>query len=207
MPKQVRVLRQMARVLSLDPVIFTESWFRSFEERCIGYYPSLEDNLFTICRSQGVITEHALVRKAAQKKYDYTLHQMRPESEIINVLEQLMQRKYKIGLISNCSSEIPFVWNQTELAPYFDQTIFSCIEGIKKPDMQIFLTMASRLGFKPDQCLYVGDGDDDELTGASKAGMNTMLVNKSDTSDSSYDDNTIDYQIGSVMQLMEILKE
>ena len=48
--------------------------------------------------------------------------------------------------------------------------------GPKKPDPRIYEVAVTELGTKPSTCLYVSDGDEGELQGAIKAGMDAVRV-------------------------------
>ena len=95
---------------------------------------------------------------------------------------KLKAEGYKTGLITDCSAEVPAIWQDTPLAPLFDVTVFSCMVGMLKPDPHIYLLAAERLTVKPEECLYIGDGDSGELAGAALAGMRPVLID--DTSKS-----------------------
>ena len=43
--------------------------------------------------------------------------------------------------------------------------------GAAKPEPEIYLEATSRLGVSPAEALFVGDGGDDELPGAERAGL------------------------------------
>jgi putative hydrolase of the HAD superfamily len=58
----------------------------------------------------------------------------------------------------------------------FDIAVFSCTEGVKKPDLQIYKLAAEKLGVRPEDCLYIGDGSSNELTGAAAVGMHPVLI-------------------------------
>jgi len=49
--------------------------------------------------------------------------------------------------------------------------MFSCAEHVAKPDPEIYLRALGRLGAKPAEAVYIGDGADDELVGAERAGL------------------------------------
>ena len=83
---------------------------------------------------------------------------------------------YKIGLITNCSSEAPLLWKNTEFFHLFDATIFSASAGLKKLDAQIYNLACEQLGVEPSECLYIGDGDSNELSGASQLGMDAVMI-------------------------------
>jgi putative hydrolase of the HAD superfamily len=49
--------------------------------------------------------------------------------------------------------------------------VFSFAVGVVKPDPRIYLNAIEQLGVKPEDALYIGDGGDDELAGAQRAGL------------------------------------
>lgn len=65
-------------------------------------------------------------------------------------------------------------------APLFDAAVFSCRVGVKKPERRICEIACERLQVKPEECLYVGDGGSEELTGAAAMGMTSILIKAQD---------------------------
>jgi putative hydrolase of the HAD superfamily len=74
-------------------------------------------------------------------------------------------------MISVCTEEVPQVWEETPLGRTFDATVFSCDVGVSKPDPRIYEIACERLDVDAGDCLFVGDGANDELPGAERAGM------------------------------------
>jgi len=62
------------------------------------------------------------------------------------------------------------------LASRIAATGFSCLLGVRKPHPGIYLHVTRRLGVAPEQCLYVGDGDSRELSGAAALGMTALRI-------------------------------
>ena len=60
--------------------------------------------------------------------------------------------------------------------PFFETAIFSCAVGLKKPDPRIYQMATEQLKVKPEDCLYIGDGSSQELTGALKIGMHPVWL-------------------------------
>lgn len=104
--------------------------------------------------------------------------------EILNTLEMLKERNFKIGLISNADVIDCKYWSQSQLSSYFDDAVFSCNVGFLKPDKRIYELAMKKLEVFPNECLFVGDGGSNELYGARLTGMKTVfteaLENKSD---------------------------
>ncbi len=94
----------------------------------------------------------------------------------VEVLDELRRRGYKLGLISVCSEEVPVAWRETPLAERFDATTFSAECGLMKPEPDIYLQTTEALAVEPADCLYVGDGANDELPGAERVGMRAIQL-------------------------------
>ena len=79
-------------------------------------------------------------------------------------------------------------------APLVDVAVFSCLEGVQKPAPRIYQLAVERLAVRPENCLYIGDGDSQELTGASQVGMYPVLIRNPD--EDSTDVHRVDYEAG-----------
>ena len=103
-----------------------------------------------------------------------TVTQVQPE--ILETLEELRRRGHRLCLVSNADSIDALPWTATPLAPLFDEAIFSCDVHVQKPDSAIYLLAARRMGARPEDCVFVGDGGSNELAGAKAVGMRTVQV-------------------------------
>jgi len=65
---------------------------------------------------------------------------------------------------------------ESPLASLFDVALFSCYEGVAKPEPAFYRLTAQCLGVDPTRCLYAGDGARDEHVGAREIGMSPVLV-------------------------------
>jgi len=81
------------------------------------------------------------------------------------------------------TSEVPALWKSTPLAARFDTVAFSCVLGVAKPDPAIYLAACAGLGVQPGDCVYVGDGADDELAAAAALGMSVVRTTEFRTAD------------------------
>jgi putative hydrolase of the HAD superfamily len=105
-----------------------------------------------------------------------TRRALEPRPDAVPTLAHLKKEAYKIGLLSNCSVEIPILWPETAFTDLIDSTIFSSRERLKKPDPRIYHLACERLGVKPEQCVYIADGENYELTAAAKVGLHSVLI-------------------------------
>ena len=99
-----------------------------------------------------------------------------PLPEILDTLRTLRQRGHRLCLVSNADAIDVFHWRDSPLRPLFDEVIFSYEVGAVKPHAEIYLLAAERLGVRPEDCVFIGDGGQDELAGAKRTGMRTVLA-------------------------------
>lgn len=113
---------------------------------------------------------------AAQTRVAFIRSALVPRPDAIATLTRLKARGHKLGLIADCSSEVPALWNETHFAAVFDVAIFSCAVRMRKPDSRIYVRTCDALAVNPQQCLYVGDGGSHELSGALRVGLTPVLI-------------------------------
>jgi putative hydrolase of the HAD superfamily len=99
-----------------------------------------------------------------------------PRRDALPTLEELRRRGHLLGMISVCTEDVPQVWDETPLGREFDAAVFSCEVGVSKPDRRIYEIACQRLGVEAEDCLFVGDGANDELPGAERAGMTALQL-------------------------------
>ncbi|MBN1161284.1 MAG: GNAT family N-acetyltransferase [Dehalococcoidales bacterium] len=170
------VMETMISILKAPHDEFLKLWFGTAERRAIGVFRTLEENLRYICRELNISVTEKQMAEASRIRHDYVAKSLTPREGTIEVLAYLKSGGYKVGLVSNCSTEPPAIWPDTPFATIFDVTVFSSAAGVQKPDPRIYRMATDALGVKPEDCLYVGDGDSNELTGAAGVGMHPVLI-------------------------------
>lgn len=164
---------QMAAEAGVELAGFQKIWRGKEKERTVGKF-SLEETLALILKENGVYSEDKVKQMAAKRVATAMNCFENLHSEIIPMLEDLKRKNIKIGLISNCFSEEANVIRQSPLAPYFDVMCLSYELGMRKPEPGIYAECVKRLGVKPQECLYVGDGGSSELEAARDFGMTAV---------------------------------
>lgn len=111
-------------------------------------------------------------------RVDLTRGALVADGQTIEALDELRRRRVRVGLVSNCTEDVAIAWPETELAPRFDVAVFSATAGVLKPDRRIYERAYTGLGVEPSECLFVGDGANDELPGARRVGMTPVLIHE-----------------------------
>jgi putative hydrolase of the HAD superfamily len=169
-------LATSAAVLEADPEAFGLAWAATSIERQTGRAGGVEENLRTVAARAGAwptdaqIAEALEVRSALYRKWFVP----RPGAE--EILRELRERTMPTALISMCAPDTPALWRASPLGGLIDVEVFSCEVGLRKPEPEIYLGAAERLGVDPTSCLYVGDGAYAELSGAASVGMHAVLI-------------------------------
>lgn len=102
----------------------------------------------------------------------------------IEVIKELFNRGYRLGIISNTlsSEQTPDFLKEMELTRYFEAIVLSCNFGKKKPDPSIFTEATTQLGVNPFNCAYVGDKYDRDIIGSSNANFPiSVLIEHTDS--------------------------
>ena len=100
----------------------------------------------------------------------------RPDVE--STIIELSRRGYLLGILANTitETEIPDWLEADGLTGYFKTVILSSKLGIRKPNPEIYLEAARRIGSEPAKCVYVGDNPVRDVEGGQAAGYGMMIV-------------------------------
>ena len=94
------------------------------------------------------------------------------------LLRKLKEQGYIVGVITNGPSMLQnHKMDTSGLRDYCDIVVVSGDVGVHKPDPQLFIYTAEKLGLKPEECVYVGDHPVNDIQGALNAGMKAIRMN------------------------------
>ena len=86
-----------------------------------------------------------------------------------------LRSSYKTAVLSNTSeATLRKLFSGDTVERYFDELVLSYEEGIAKPNPEIFLMTAKRLGVRPEECVFIDDSEDNILA-AKSIGMKVIL--------------------------------
>ena len=168
--------REEARLLGVEPERFIAAWIELSDRAQRGELPDFAARLRHAARACGVNpADVTLKRVALLEERMTTMTSLHPD--VLPTLEALRRdRRLRLGLVSNASSTAELLVQRLDLARHFDHLEFSFRVGVLKPDPGIYLFACRALGVRPDECLFVGDGNGFELDGARALGMEALRI-------------------------------
>lgn len=91
---------------------------------------------------------------------------------LFEMLDDLKDRGMRLGMITNGYGR--FQMNNIKglrIEHYFDVILISEVEGLRKPDPEIFSRALNRLGIEPHESIFVGDHPINDVDASLNAGM------------------------------------
>lgn len=168
---------EMAKAVKVDYERFREWWMvHAWSGRITGYFRTVEETVAWICNELGHSPDRVQLARSAEIRWAFMARSISPRPDAVSALAAIAEHGMKLGLISDCSWEVPGIWTSTPFARFIEAPVFSCAVGLKKPDPEIYQTACRLLDISPHACLYVGDGFNEELAGALNAGMRAVLI-------------------------------
>jgi putative hydrolase of the HAD superfamily len=165
-------LAESAAHLGTDAEVFEAVWHRNDVAR----YTSPIEECFGVLAAELGVTDQARIDAALGLRLERLRALLVPRPDAVSTLRELRGRGFRLGMISNATSELSALWAESAFEPLFDAVLFSADERMMKPDRRLYERMAGLLGVEPEECLFVGDGAYRELQGAAEAGMTPILI-------------------------------
>jgi putative hydrolase of the HAD superfamily len=107
---------------------------------------------------------------------DLSSYRLHPDA--LPLLDRLTATDLVLGLISNFEEWLERLLEALEVQHYFDVTVISGVEGVEKPDPEIFRIALARAGVEAGGAVYVGDHPFFDVQAAREAGMVPVLVDR-----------------------------
>ncbi|WP_432894216.1 HAD family hydrolase [Kribbella sp. CA-245084] len=170
-----QVNARMGAALGVDSAAFQQAFDAASYERFTGAYGDLPNTLRVIAERCGGTPTDEQVQEATSLRRTLAQRLLgAAPATTLSTLAAFKRAGWRIGLVSNITAETQLQWPTSPLAPYFDTTAFSAEVGAAKPEPAIYLTACNALGVDPTECIFVGDGNDNELPGAAALGMRAI---------------------------------
>jgi putative hydrolase of the HAD superfamily len=194
-----------AAPLGLPPERWRQALDASFAERATGALGDLPDTFRELARRCGTEPSDAALAESCEARVKAQNGLFAFRHDALVALQALKKHGLRVGLLSDCTPELPVAWPHFAIASYFDTAVFSCEEGLKKPNPAFFHLVCDRLGVTPADCLYVGDGGSRELTGAAAVGMTPLMLRAEDWLGNSAHDREDDWSGPEIASFTELI--
>lgn len=167
---------EIAAALEIDPTEFAGLYERYRPERIAGRL-SWAQTVSRIAQECGVsVGSDVMDRFIARRHQTFKDLFFNVESEIISCLDEIRASGFKTVLVSNTDgSDVVGFW-ESPLGPRFDAAIFSHDLGDPKPSPTMFLAACDAVHVKPADCIFVGDGGNNELSVAASLGITPLCA-------------------------------
>ncbi|MDI7278095.1 MAG: HAD family hydrolase, partial [Anaerolineae bacterium] len=164
-------------LLGVPPERWNPIWLKYEDGRARGRYRTNAEVLALMAPELGLANEpERWAALCAVRRGRFRRALLEVEPAVLEGLGELRARGLKLGLLSDADCEEVEAWPDSPLAAYFDRALFSCYEGLRKPEPEFYLLLCRELQVSPAACLYVGDGRSDEHLGARSVGMTPVLI-------------------------------
>ena len=101
-----------------------------------------------------------------------------PRNYMFSMASWLRKNGYRTAVLSN--TEVPAMeFLHRQRYNMFDVPVFSCVEGVKKPDRKIYEITLKKLGPGPEQSVFIDDKAE-YINGAKEVGIKTVLFRNID---------------------------
>jgi len=99
-----------------------------------------------------------------------------PFQDAAGTLARLRGAGWRLGVVSNADGRAAAVLEAAGLAAAFDTIVDSHLEGVEKPDAEIFRRALARVGAPATGSVFVGDIVSIDVVGARNAGLRPILM-------------------------------
>ena len=103
----------------------------------------------------------------------YRLH-----PDVIPTVDRLRDAGISLGVISNFEEWLDRLLETLGVTDYFPVRVISGVEGVEKPDPEIFRIALDRAGVTAEESVYVGDHPFFDIEAAEEVGMVAVLIDR-----------------------------
>lgn len=169
-------ITEVAQALGLPVEDFQREYVNHRPARCTGQVDYAASLRYIVRKLGGKSPENTIKTLAERRQSAFSAHLCHIEPEILDMLNEITASGIRLGLISNTDGSEVLDWADSPLVRFFEVTIFSHAVGMVKPEPHIYQHACKNLGVSPSDCIFIGDGNSDELRGAAQVGMSPFCA-------------------------------
>lgn len=171
-----RFLSDASGIVGIENAEFAEAWNSDMHASLIGKYPTVRAKFEGVLAQIGKKVPESEMLALVEPKRKHVAEHFELAVDVLPTLNYLRERGYKIQLLSGCGPDMRLVWDESPLSTCFPEPVFSFEVGVTKPTPRVYEIAFQSLSLSPEECVYVGDGSGEELTGATNVGMTAIRI-------------------------------
>ena len=188
--------KQVQNILNIR-LPFSEYVVRMEKAMMTSSFESLNEAFRAVCTEFTLEPKDPLIDQlVGMWNKNWMLAKPYPEAE--ETLREL-RSQYKIYLVTNSDSfGVKKVLEKYEMASWFDGLFLSCDIQMLKTDKNFLQLVLSEADLLPEDCVFVGDSIQSDMTAAERVGIKGILIDRSGTRD-------FEVKITSLSELKQVL--
>jgi FMN phosphatase YigB (HAD superfamily) len=124
-----QMVRDVAEILKIPYELFIDPWMSINDGRLDGSFGSSEGDILAAAELVGVGVSDSQMAQCMEVRRSSTRVFMTPKPGVLDMLGELREIGWILGLITDCVYDVPAVWPESRFALHF-----SCVTHIRKPD-------------------------------------------------------------------------
>jgi 2-haloalkanoic acid dehalogenase type II len=152
--------------------------FRSYLERRFYFHRDMfRDAVVEMLRELGSEADPDHLERYRRSQWELHRRDFRLREGVPETLTELRRLGLRLGIVSNIDQDqLEHLSELAGLERYFDWLLSSEEAGSCKPDSRIFTEALRRAECRPDEAFFVGDSLSQDIAGANRAGLRSVLL-------------------------------
>ncbi len=193
----------MARMIGVTADELDRLWLETQDASNNGMIESTTERFSHILTLVGRRKNLELATQLALMEHELLAKYTKLYPEALETLDSLHQRGYKIAVLTNCSPSVIWALRGIGLERYLDAMYFSFEMKALKPAKEVYEQTITGLASQPEHCVFIGDGENDEIAGAKAVGMKTVLLSRNEPRNKQHG---ADFEIRSLDGILDVIE-
>ncbi len=195
--------------LKVDPDRFHEAWNNSRQDAQKGKLRTTRERMVWVTNALGIQTTEEILSWLVKTEEAMWIENVKFLPDAKNVIKKLKSRGVKVAILVNGPAALSGLQRSLGLHALQVKFSLSCTNGSLKPEENSYLTTLDALGVQspPRNCVFVGDGTDQELNGARKCGLYAIRMKHTRPPYTTLENESTDWdwEVDSLQELQELL--
>lgn len=133
--------------------------------------------LLALARELGFAATDEHLARHQELQWRLQARDFRLRAGVVETLDELNRRGLHVGMVSNIDQDhLDHLIAVAGIRGHFHSLLSSEVAGSCKPDQSFFRQALERAGCGPEAALFVGDSLPQDIAGANRAGMRSVLI-------------------------------